>query len=218
MALLQEIEGTVAAAAQAVFGPASKGWLSPLWSDLAASISDYPFDSACEDLHAAPLLLRAERWADAIPRIEGIESWRRQPAPMAWMIEARYQIAGFDGIWPLLAELAWMDGKRAQYLSERLCLLELERAMRSFDTDFEGDGTVDYFAWFPAWAVTCDSRLANGLRLAQKGANTRQEYCARLVLDLLWLERKGRHAELVDNRRKLREANPVVFARYMQDR
>jgi hypothetical protein len=38
------------------------------------------------------------------------------------------------------------------------------------------------------------------------------------VLGLLALERQGRHAELVEGRRKLREAHPVLFARYMQNR
>ena len=35
---------------------------------------------------------------------------------------------------------------------------------------------------------------------------------------LLALERQGRHAELVEGRRKLREAHPVLFACYMRDR
>jgi hypothetical protein len=44
------------------------------------------------------------------------------------------------------------------------------------------------------------------------------ESCARVVLGLLALERQGRHGELVENRRRLRYANPALFARYMQDR
>ena len=38
-----------------------------------------------------------------------------------------------------------------------------------FDADFEGAGTPDDFAWFPAWALIADSRLAECLRLAQAG-------------------------------------------------
>ena len=90
--------------------------------------------------------------------------------------------------------------------------------MRAFDAEFEGESTPDDFAWFPAWALIADSRLGECLRLSQTGANTRAEYCARVVLGLLLCERQGRHAELVEGRRKLRELHPALFARYMQGR
>ena len=218
IALLRETEGAVATAANNVFGKAAQEWLAPLWSDLAAAIAGYPFDSGQETLHAAPLLLLAERWSDAVALIESIASWRRQPAPLAWMIEARSRIAGFDVIWPLLAELAWMAPPRAQALAPRLSLPGLDRLVRGFDAEFEADGTPDDFAWFPAWALIADGSLREGLRLAQDGANTRSEVCARIVLGLLSLERQGRHAEIVESRRKLREAHSALFARYMRDR
>jgi len=218
IAILHEMDDAVASAAHAVFGKAVQAWLSPLCAELAGSIADYPFDSGYESLHAAPLLLRAGRWLDAAACIERIASWRRQPAPLAWMIKARCRIAGFDSIWPLLSELAWMAPRRAQVLASQLDLPALDQLLRDFDAEFEGDGTPDDFAWFPAWALIADSRLGEGLRLAQAGANSRSEYCARIVLGLLLFERQGRHADLVDGRRKLREVHPALFARYMQGR
>ena len=217
-AILRETGGAVAAAAHEVFGRAAQAWLAPLWADLAAAIAHYPFESGNEELHAAPLLLRTGRWADAAACIESMASWRRQPAPLAWMIEARCRIAGFDAIWPLLAELAWMAPQRAQALAPRLELAELDSLVRGFDAEFEGEGAADDFAWFPAWVVIADRRRVAGLLLAEDGAHTPAESCARIVLGLLALERQGRHAELVESRRKLREAHPVLFARYMQDR
>ena len=53
---------------------------------------------------------------------------------------------------------------------------------------------------------------------AQAVAALAAEYCARLLLGLLLFERQGRHAELVEGRRRLREAHPALFARYMQSR
>lgn len=217
-AILQETAGAVAAAAHAVLGRAAQAWLSPLWAELAAAIADYPFNPGHEALHAAPLLLRGGHWADAAARIEGIASWRRQLAPLTWMIEARCRIAGFAAIWPLLAELAWMAPQRAQGLASRLAQPELNGLVRRFDAEFEGEETADDFAWFPAWALVANGRLAEGLRLAQGGADTRPERCARIVLGLLALERQGRHAELVEGRRKLRAAHPALFAYYMQNR
>jgi hypothetical protein len=76
----------------------------------------------------------------------------------------------------------------------------------------------DDFSWLPAWALIADGRLAEGLRLAQDGAHTLPESCARVVLGLLALEHQGRHVELVENRRRLRDAHPSLFERYMQDR
>jgi len=216
--ILRGTESVVAPAANAVFGREAQAWLAALWVELAAAISNFPFDSSSEALHAAPLLLRAGQWMDAAAHIENIESWRRQPAPLAWMIEARCRSSGFDAIWPLLAELSWMDAWRAQTLASRLALPELDRLLRGFDANFEGEGTRDDFAWFPVWALIADRRRAEGLRLAQNGANTRPERCARIVLGLLALERQGRHAQLVEGRRKLREEHSALFARYMQDR
>ncbi len=218
IAILQELDAAVAPAAHAVFGNEAQAWFSPLCAELAGSIADYPFDSGHESLHAAPLLLRAGRWMEASACIEAIASWRRQPAPLAWMIEARCRIAGFDAIMPLLAELAWMAPQRAQVLAPRLELPALDRLVRDFDAEFEAEGTPDDFTWFPAWALIAESRLAECLRLSQAGANTRAEYCARVVLGLLSCERHGRHAELVEGRRKLRELHPALFARYMQGR
>jgi hypothetical protein len=218
VALVQETSGAVTAAAHEVFGKSAPAWLAPIWAGLAAAIAHYPFDPDHEELHAAALLLRAGHWTEAATSIERIASWRRQPAPLAWMIEARSRSADFDAVWPLLAELAWMAPQRAQALAPRLELPELDGLVRGFDAEFEGEGAADDFAWFPAWLLIADWRRAAGLRLAQDGAHTPPETCARIVLGLLALERQGRHGELVEGRRKLRETHPVLFARYMQDR
>ena len=111
-----------------------------------------------------------------------------------------------------------MAPRRAQALAPRLDLPELDRLLRGFDAEFEGEGAADDFAWFPAWLLIADRRRAAGLQLAQAGAHTRPETCARIVLRLLALERQGRHAELVEARRKLRDSHPVLYTRYMQDR
>lgn len=217
-AILEETRDVLTPAAQRVFGAAAPTWLAPLWVELATAIADYPFTPGAEELHAVPLLLRAGHWTDAAALVERIASWRRQPAPLGWMIEARSRSAGFATIWPLLAELAWMAPQRALALATRLDLAELDRMRHRFDAEFEGEGSADDFAWFPAWALLVDARQVEGLRLAQEGANTQAERCARVVLSLLTLERQGRHSELIEGRRKLKEMHPGLFARYMRDR
>lgn len=216
--ILRETAGAVADAASAVFARDTQAWMAPLWDDLARAIGNLPFDPRREALHAAPLLMRAGKWQEAAARVESIVSWRRLPASLGWMGEARCRIAGLAETWPLLAELAWMAPARARALASRLAQPELDAQLRRFDMEFEGEGTPEDFAWFPAWAPIADSRLAEPLRLAQRCADTPAERAARLVLGLLGLERLGRHAELVEGRRKLRDTHAALFALYMRSR
>jgi len=204
--------------AQQVFGMTAEAWFSPLWVELAAAIADWPFDPRNEALHAAPLLLRAGNWIEAGARIETIPSWRRQPAPLAWRVEAAYRISGLGAAWPLLAELSWMAPERAAVLAPRLANPELNQLLHHFDAEFEGDGEPGDFAWFPAWTVIAEPRWADGLRLAQAGAGTAAERCARQVLGLLVLERQAHHADLIEGRKRLRDMNRPLFDLYMRSR
>ena len=215
--LLRAIEGTIAAA-QRVFGNEAEDWLSPFWVELATATRGLAFDARDEAVHAAPFLLRAGKWAEASACIESIPSWRRKPAPLAWKMEATARMNGMDLLWPLLAELSWMAPRRAEALTERLKLSELTPLVRSFNADFEGEGTANDFAWFPAWVLIVHPGFRDRFQGAQAGANTPSERCARLVLELLGFERQGRHAVLIEGRRKLRDTHRMLFERYMQSR
>ena len=216
--ILRATEGTIAAAAQKVFGNEAEIWLSPLWAELATATKGLPFDARNEALHATPFFLRAQKWAEACACLESIPSWRRQPAPLAWKIEATARIAGIDLLWPLLAELSWMAPRRAEALTVRLKMVELTRLVRIFNGEFEGDGTANDFAWFPAWVLVVHPRLVDRFHGAQAGADTPPERCARLVLNLLAFERQGRHGMLIEGRKKLRDTHRMLFERYMQSR
>ncbi len=205
-------------AAQRVLGAAAGAWLSPLWTDLATAIANFRFDPDNEELHAAPLLLRAGNAAEAARKIEAIASWRRQPAPLAWKVEAEYRFSGLAVAWPLLAELSWLAPPRAAMLAAGLQDPELNGLLSRFDAQFEGDGETGDFAWFPAWTLIAEPGWAGALRLAQHGAGTPAERCAWLVLNLLLLERQGRHTEIIDGRRKLRAAHLGLFELYMRRR
>jgi hypothetical protein len=206
------------AAAQRVFGSEAGTWLSPLWGELAAAIADLPFDPANEGLHAAPLLLLAGNWAQARARTESIPSWRRQPAPLAWKLEAECQDCGLAAAWPLLAELSWMAPRRAAALAAKLENPELNELLRRFDAEFEGESDAEDFAWFPVLTLIAEPRWAAAMRLAQPGADTPAERCARQLLNLLLLERQGRHTEIIEGRRNLRTLHPLLFDLYMRSR
>lgn len=151
--------------------------------------------------------------------MERIPSWRRQPAPLSWKVEAECRrISGLDTTWPLLVALSWLAPQRAATLAPRLANPELTQLVRRFDADFEGEGTAEDFAWFPAWALITAPHLATAMRLAQRGADTPPERGAWTLLGLLSLERQGRQTDLIEGRRKLRALHPPLFDLYMRTR
>ena len=154
----------------------------------------------------------------ASAQVERIPAWRRQPAPLSWKVEAECRIAGLDTTWPLLAELAWLAPRRAAALAPRLANPELTQLLRRFDADFEGEGTAEDFAWFPAWTLITAPHLATAMRLAQRGADTPPERGAWQLLGLLSLERQGRQTDLIEGRKKLRALHPHLFDLYMRTR
>ena len=214
-AILEHYRGDVADAASGVFGNDAQAWLTPLWRDLANTFAAYPFDPAWPELHTAPMLLRAGCWKEAEASISGIVDWQREPAPLAWMIEAKLRINDINTIWTLLAELAWMAPKTAQDLVARLAQPELDRLVDRFSVEFDGDGTQDDFAWFPAWALVAVPGLAQVLRDANNSTDTPAANCARIVLELRKLEREG--SAVTEGRKKLKEANPALFALYLRN-
>lgn len=193
-------------------------WLAPSWRELAQRAGHLPFDPAVSNGHAAPLWLRAGEPAAAEQAVDGIESWRRIPAPLGWMAEARCRLAGLDAAWPLLVELAWLAPERFGECAQHLRDAVLDRLLARFDADFEGQGTPADRVWFPAWVLVHDNHLGPPLSLAQAGLHSRAERTFRAVLGLLTLERRGAHRELVEARRTFRDLHSGLYAAYMKTR
>ncbi|EYS85870.1 hypothetical protein CF68_09020 [Cupriavidus sp. SK-4] len=70
------------------------------------------------------------------------------------MAETVYRLQGLEPAWPLLVELAWLSPKRLGGLMQSLGDPSLLALRRRFDANFDGDGTIEDLAWFPAWALT----------------------------------------------------------------
>jgi hypothetical protein len=205
-------------AARQAFGvPAGTIWMRAAWAALAARCEHLPFDAAHADDHAAALWLRAAQWQAAASAVQRIASWRRIPAPLACMVHARFQLDGIDAAWPLLAELAWMAPARLAALLQQLNDPLLARLQRRFEEAEVDDGS-DALAWFPAWVLTQSPALAVHLAQAQPGQHSAPERGLRLMVELLGLERQGRHHELMQQRRTLRDLCPALYAQYMATR
>jgi hypothetical protein len=137
-------------------------WMRGLWSKLALAARQLPFNSNFPNDHAAAIFIQLGERQSCIDCVQRIESWRRKPIALSWMIRAKLELeAGIVGSLGMLAELAWMSPQRFEWVAER--------AMRK-------------------------------------------------MINLLGLERQGRHHELVEGRRELKDFNNGLFKAYMQTR
>lgn len=206
-------------AARRAFGDAAgMAWCRPLWRAVAGAASHLPFHREMPEWHAAPLWMRAAEWTEACESIKRIASWRRIPITLSWMAETVYRLQGLDAAWPLLAELAWLSPKKLGALMQTLGDSSLVALRRRFDSSFEGDGTADDLAFFPAWTLTEKPGLAALLRASEPSTGTSPEKGMRIMLELLTLERQGRQLDLVERRKDLRGLHAGLFEAYMRTR
>jgi hypothetical protein len=215
----ERVEKHVAPGARRQFGDAAAdAWLSALWASLARRAAGLPYCRDDPESHCAALWLRAGDWNAAVEAVERIESWWRIPAPLAWMARARWQIAGFDLALLLLVELAWVSPRRFEELARGLEDRGLRALLRRFDADFEGSGDSDDAAWFPAWLLTEQPRLSEILIGARTSRGSLAEQGWQLMMTLLTLERQGRHAEVIEHRRRLKGLHEGLYRAYMKAR
>ena len=193
-------------------------WLRLRWQELAERAAPLPFRAEHVDDHAAPLWLAACQWQAAIDVVSKIESWRRIPAPLSWMLRARLQLQGLQANWGLLAELAWLAPRRLDTVVQQTTEPLLNTLVRKFEAHFEGADDAEDLAWFPAWVLTQRPQELVHLSQAQPGQYSAPEQAMRLLVNLLGLERQGRHHDIVAQRKNLRELNGWLFASYMQTR
>jgi hypothetical protein len=193
-------------------------WLRQRWQELAARAAPLPFRADHVDDHAAPLWLVARQWQAATDALGKIESWRRIPAPLAWMLQARLQLQGLPANWGLLAELAWLAPRRLEAVVQHTTEPILHTLVHKFEANFEGAGDADDLAWFPAWVLTERPALAPALTQAQPSQHSKPEQAMRAMVDLLGLEHQGRQREVLEHRKTLRGLNSALYAAYMATR
>ena len=215
----ERVEKHVAPAAKRQFGEAAAdAWQSALWACLARRAGGLPYCRDDPPSHCAALWLQAGDWSAAVEAVERIESWRRIPAPLAWMARACWQISGLDLALPLLVELAWISPRRFDELARSLADRALRALLQRFDADFEGRGDSDDAAWFPAWLLTEQPRLSELLAGARTSRGSLAEQGWQLMMTLLTLEHQGRHAEVIEHRRRLKGLHEGLYRAYMKSR
>jgi len=214
----QMLQASIHGAAQRAFGAAAAAvWLAVSWQDLARRAGSLSFDARDPQDHAAPMWLRAGNWEAAAQAVATIESWRRKPVPLAWMAEARLHVLGLPATWPLLAELGWLSPSLLEDVAQRSPDPLLLRLIRSFEAS-TGAAEIGDLSWLGAWALIERPDLREQLAPAQTSQHTPPEQAMRLLVELLGLERQGRHADVIARRKELRDLQPSLYAAYMKSR
>jgi hypothetical protein len=193
-------------------------WLARRWKEMACRACFAFLQAEHGDCHAAPFWLHAGDWTSATDAVGRIESWRRIPTPLAWMSEATYRLSGMEAPWPMMAELAWLSAERFEALAGRLTDPSLDTLFARFGASFDSNGDTSDLSWFPAWAFVEKTGIARWLAQTQPSRQLAPERAMRLILDLLNLERQGRHHELIEPRKVLRDPSPPLYATYMKTR
>jgi len=193
-------------------------WLRARWAELAERAVALPYHPDHKDEHAAPLWLQAQHWQAAADAVARIESWRRIPVPLAWMLQARLAMQGLQPNWGLLAELAWISPARLEAVITQRPDPLLQPLLAKFGTGFEGEGDATDLAWFPAWVLTERPSLAAHLAQAQAGQHSAPEQAMRLMLELLGLEHQGRQHDVIERRKTLRGLHASLYAAYLASR
>ncbi len=218
----QRLEADITPAAQTVLTTDATPWLAALWSALARRASAIEFDPAMPDVHAAALWLQAGEPELADAAIRRIPSWRQIPTALAWMVQAELQSDALDAAWPLVCELGWLAPKRlGQLLRSTGCRPFADRARR-FERGFQGfddDLADDAWAWFAAWALVDEPRLATAMDGAVPQLPSAPSEAWQVTRALLRLEgAAGRHAERIEHRQRLKGLSEPLFAVYMAQR
>ncbi len=193
-------------------------WLNQLWREAALRAAALPFLAKESENHAAPLYLCAGDWASAESTVAAIASWRRIPAPLGWMAEAKYHQLGLEAVWPLLCELAFIAPGRFGDCVTRLADPTLSALLKKFYAEFEGRGDDSDLCWFPAWLLIENGTLAAHLQDLQPARDGAPEQAALTLRELLGLERRGQHQAIVERRRRLQGLQPDLYAAYMKTR
>ena len=132
------LDDVIAPAARRSFGePDAIPWLGASWRSLAQRAGSLAFNGRRPQDHAAALWLRAGCWETAAQAVAAIESWRRIPAPLAWMVEARLHLVGLQSTWPILAELAWLAPALLEEVARRASDPLLTQLVTRFEAGFE---------------------------------------------------------------------------------
>ena len=192
IALIDEVQSSLFPAAQRLLGAAEAARaLDPVW----------------------------RRVADAA-RTLALDGGDSTAALRYWVARAHYRVGEHREAFRLWLSLCWLDPAAFAGYAPTLPSSTLREAWSAFERqpgfDPAADGEAHPARWFPAWLVLRERGLVHLFHedeIPETGAAGR---AVRRLLTLLPLERQGHSAELVRQRRELRQVSPAFFRHYLK--
>ncbi len=240
---VQRLDDEITPAAERALGPAARAFVRGFFHDLAGAARGLAYEPAYAAAHRASLCLRCGEWADAEEAARAIPGSNRNPDALHWLCVARYRRYGLAAARSALFALAWQAPQRLPSLLAELGDELLERGWQAFEraSEWESVPESELPAWFPAWYLLehpvagkeldqvefppppAEAALLEHPALGASFTGVElpdlpAAEAARVLLDLLELERRGDQRRLVAKRARLRELNPELFALYMASR
>jgi len=153
----RDLEMTITPLAWRCLGPRARDYLSPLWSDVAAALSETAFAPDTPHVHASYAHAQARQWSAVATSVEGAPDWPRHAALVVRLAEARARQGEENSARLLWAKLCWDHPETAPaILADAPGDPVVARLWSKFvDADAElavGD--------FPAWLLLGDSHQA----------------------------------------------------------
>ena len=215
---VQWLDNEIAPAARQALGPAAEAFVGGFFHDLAGAARGLGYEPARATAHRAWLCLRCGEWADAEEAARAIPGSTRNPDALHWLCVARYRRYGLAAARSSLFALAWHAPQRLPSI-----LAELDDELLDRDWQFERASEwesvqeSDLPAWFPAWYLLEHPVVGKELSDAAF-PDTPPANAARLLVELVELERQGNQPKLAGQRERLRRLNPEFFSLYMARR
>ena len=175
--------------------------------------------AACQTLHQE--YAQDESLPALLTLTDAVEARARQLLPQTLFADhsalRRARLALQDTVEPAALRLLGQNGA-ARWLRPFWQELAQRCTHLPFRTEFEQDHAAPELAWFPAWLLTARPALMAQLAQAQVSLHSAPEQALRLLVNLLGLERQGRHHDIVQLRRNLRDLNAWLYGAYMKTR
>jgi hypothetical protein len=206
----------IAPAARQALGPAAQAFVGGFFRDLADAARGLAYEPARATAHRAWLCLRCGEWTEAEEAARAISGSARNPDALQWLCVARHRRHGLAGARPSLFALAWHAPRRLPSVLAELGDELLDAEWRAFERacEWESVEETELPAWFPAWYVLEHPIVGRELSDATF-PDTPAANAARLLVELVELERQGNQPRLVGQREQLRRLNAEFFSLYM---
>jgi hypothetical protein len=191
--------------ARRLLGAQSRDLLAPLWTQLAQTLRNTPFDTHEPTLHRSFALAQAQDWAAAADSVLSEPDWQQHPTLCLRLVESAFQRRQRVAALAAWCQVCWRAPEEAARAVSHLRQPELTALWQRFldhETLTESD--------FPAWLLMSEPGLA--LQLAEDLATgTPAEDSYRCVHRWVHARRAHEHDVELSLRKTLQSMHPELF-------